>query len=55
MKLLTKDPSWTLQVTLSFLRLRFLMLFFMRETETNQPFKLSFFWDMAPRHSTIGS
>ena len=54
MKLLTKDPSWTLQVTLSFLRLRFLMLF-MRETETNQPFKFSFFWDMAPRHSTIGA
>jgi len=55
MKLLTKDLSWTLQVTLSFLRLLFLMLFFMTETETNQTLKFSFLWDMAPGHWIIGS
>lgn len=54
-KLLTKSLSWTLKVTLSFLRLRFLLVLFMRETETNQMSKLSFLRDMFPRHCIIGS
>jgi hypothetical protein len=54
-KLVTKGLSWTLQVTLSFLTLRFLMVLVMREAETNQILKFAFLWDMTPRHWVIGS
>lgn len=54
-KLVNKGLSRALQVTLSFLTLRFKMVLVMREAETNQILKFAFLWDMAPYHWIIGS